>query len=492
MKRLIVAGFAVFALAVVAGAFVPEKTSAACAPSTDYGKVTQTVNIPSTGTYRVWSRIKAPNSTNNSFLMDIDGGTCYTVGNNSAIPANTWTWVNYQNGSTSNVISVSLTGGNHTVVMYGNEPDVQLDRVVFTTDTTCTPTGTGDNCANPPDTTPPVVSITSPSNGATVSGSFTVAASASDDVSVARVEFYVDGTLRTNDTSSPYSTTVDAGSLSVGSHALTARAYDAAGNNVTSSTVSITVADTTAPTVSLTAPAAGATISGTASVTANASDNIGVARVEFFVDGASRGTDTTSPYAISLNTTTLSNGSHSITARAYDAAGNNTTSAARSVTVSNATTPPPDTTAPSVSISNPAAGATVSGSIEISATATDNVGVTRVEFFVDGTLRNTDSSAPFSFSFATSSLTNGTHSVTAKAYDAAGNVGNASARSFTVSNTSYRSEDINQDGKVNLLDFSLLASKFGQQGTSLGRADINADGKVNLLDFSRLASQFGK
>jgi hypothetical protein len=55
----------------------------------------------------------------------------------------------------------------------------------------------------------------------------------------------------------------------------------------------------------------------------------------------------------------------------------------------------------------------------------------------------------------------------------------------------YLAEDINQDGHVNLLDFSLLAAKFGQSGTNLGRADINGDAYVNILDFSRLAAKFG-
>jgi hypothetical protein len=55
----------------------------------------------------------------------------------------------------------------------------------------------------------------------------------------------------------------------------------------------------------------------------------------------------------------------------------------------------------------------------------------------------------------------------------------------------YLAEDINQDGHVNLLDFSMLAAKFGQSGAGLGRADINADGTVNLLDFSSLAAKFG-
>jgi len=95
--------------------------------------------------------------------------------------------------------------------------------------------------------------------------------------------------------------------------------------------------DAVPPTVSLTAPAAGATVSGTAvTLSADAADNVAVAKVDFFVDGNLVGTDTSSPYAISWNSTSVANGSHSFTARATDTAGNATTSAAVSANVSNA------------------------------------------------------------------------------------------------------------------------------------------------------------
>ncbi len=97
--------------------------------------------------------------------------------------------------------------------------------------------------------------------------------------------------------------------------------------------------DTTPPTVSVTAPAAGTTVSGTTvSLTATASDNVGVAGVQFKLDGVNLGAeDTSSPYTVSWNTTTAANGAHSITAMARDAAGNSTLSAAISVIVNNST-----------------------------------------------------------------------------------------------------------------------------------------------------------
>src|SRR5206468_12630419 len=80
--------------------------------------------------------------------------------------------------------------------------------------------------------------------------------------------------------------------------------------------VTVSNADTTPPSVSISAPASGATVSGSVTVSASASDNIGVAGVQFLVDGANLGAeDTSSPYSVSWNTTTVGNGSHTLTAR---------------------------------------------------------------------------------------------------------------------------------------------------------------------------------
>ena len=97
--------------------------------------------------------------------------------------------------------------------------------------------------------------------------------------------------------------------------------------------------DTTPPTVSITAPAAGSTVSGTVTVSASASDNSGiVSLVEFFVDGTLKASDTAAPWSFSWDTLTATNGSHTLSAKAYDPSGNVGTSAGVTVTVSNATT----------------------------------------------------------------------------------------------------------------------------------------------------------
>jgi PKD repeat protein len=93
--------------------------------------------------------------------------------------------------------------------------------------------------------------------------------------------------------------------------------------------------DNTAPTTALTSPSSGATVLGTLTLTADASDNVGVTRVFFFVNGAFVGMDDTAPYSIAWDTTQVGNGASSIMARAYDASGNVGSSAAVPVNVNN-------------------------------------------------------------------------------------------------------------------------------------------------------------
>jgi len=137
--------------------------------------------------------------------------------------------------------------------------------------------------------------------------------------------------------------------------------------------------DTTPPTVSITSPTSGATIAGTINVVATASDNVAVASVQFQVDGSNLGAAaTTTAYSASLNTTTLANGKHTLTAVATDTSNNKATSAAVSITVNNT-----NSTTPNVSITAPASGATVSGTITVTASASDSVGIANVQFQVD-------------------------------------------------------------------------------------------------------------
>jgi chitinase len=325
--------------------------------------------------------------------------------------------------------STTLSNGAHTISA------VAKDGAGNST-TSATVTVTVDNTAK--DTTAPTVAMTSPAPNAQVSGTVAVTATASDNVSVASVQFQLDGAnVGTADAASPYAFSWDSTKTSNGSHTLRAIATDGAGNSATSASVTVTVNNTTndktPPTIAITAPTSGSKLSGTVAVTATASDNVSVASVQFQIDGANvGGADAASPYGFTWDTTKATNASHTIRAIAIDGAGNSTTSAAVTVTVSNT---PTDTTAPTVSISSPTNGATVSGVVNVTANATDNVGVATVQFQVDGAnAGGLDGATPYAYSWDTTKLANGTHRLDAIAKDAAGNTTTSALLTVTVNN----------------------------------------------------------
>ena len=446
---------------------------------------------------------------------------------------------------------------------------------------------------------PPTVVITAPADGAKLVGTVTISATATDNVAVAQVEFLIDGNLVATDAEAPYAYEWDTLSWGDRVRSIVAVAADAAGNVGVSVPVTVTTANP--PVVTLTAPPAGSVVSGVVVVAASASDNVGVARVDFYVDGGLVGTDSAAPYEAAWTSAASPDGGHVLLAKAYDQAGNLGTSPPVAVTSTNgfavydqalkapacagvgprcdsgvllngrgpvgpepnqpntlggscpdgasgtyhtdesndrirvlttdgstltggrtvrveatvwaySTTsnqldlyytgdaanpvwthlttltpsarggqtlaatytlpwaggvhavrarfryggtagpcgagtyndhddlafavgaPPPDTTTPTTSITSPVEGAVVSGTVTVNATATDDVGVTRVELYVDGMLRGTDTQAPFSFAWNTISVDNGGHSLSTKAYDPAGNVGTSSDVGVTVSN----------------------------------------------------------
>jgi hypothetical protein len=140
------------------------KALAACAtlPS-DKGSVTTTASVPSTQTYYIWSRNKAPATASNGYYLQIDANCGIDVGD-ATIPVNTWTWVNYQNGSAANRMTVSLTAGTHSFKFYGLDASTIVDRVLLTADAGCTPSGVGDNCVNSTTSAPPTIISPGPSS----------------------------------------------------------------------------------------------------------------------------------------------------------------------------------------------------------------------------------------------------------------------------------------------------------------------------------------
>ena len=180
------------------------------------------------------------------------------------------------------------------------------------------------------------------------------------------------------------------------------------------------------PSVHVTGPAQGSTktpnAAGKVILTANASAPAGIQRVEFLVDGATVASDTAAPYAFAWP---ARQGSHTVKARAVSTCGASKTSTAKTFSVSCG--------AVSVALTAPSNGASVSrnaaGNVILKASASHSTGIQKVQFFVDGTLVKTDSSAPFQVPW---SATLGGHTAFARAFSKCGNATSSSAKSFTV------------------------------------------------------------
>jgi len=180
----------------------------------------------------------------------------------------------------------------------------------------------------------------------------------------------------------------------------------------------------TVPEVALTSPAPNTTVTGTVTVTASATDPSGIKRVEFYLDGVLDSTRSTAPYSYDWNTTILPNGPYTISAKAYDNAGTVGQSTVLAVVVNN---PQPDRTAPSVSLTSPVNNSMVGGTTLISAEASDDTAVTRVDYFLNGALRASSNTPPYTFAWSTKAEVNGDFAIMAQAYDAAGNVGQSTS-----------------------------------------------------------------
>jgi len=296
--------------------------------TTTHSTATSTITVPAAGTYKVWSRIMAPNTTNNSYSLQIDNGSAAVIGD-TAVSANTWVWV-ARSGN------VSLSAGSHTLKLTNRENGVKVDKVLLLADTACTPTGLGTNCTSTADTAAPTASVASPSANTTLTGTVPVSATATDNVGVTKVEFYVDNAMKASDSSSPFSYSWSTTTVANGTHTIGVKAYDAAGNTSGIKTVSVTVknGDITPPSSPTGLSSPSQTVNSVALKWNAASDSVGVTRYDVFRNGTKVGSSTSTSYndsGLAANTT------YSYRVAAFDAVGNGSTqSPAISVTTQKA------------------------------------------------------------------------------------------------------------------------------------------------------------
>jgi len=217
-------------------------------------------------------------------------------------------------------------------------------------------------------------------------------------------------------------------------------ALDNLGRKVSKSTLALiqdTLAsvyvDTVAPTATLTADKTTVNeAAGSVVLTVAATDNLGIAKVEFLEDGVVVETVKTRPFVSTRSYAADKNGIHSFAARAFDTASNMVTSNQVAVDVRIVTAPPPDTTPPVAVINVASSRVSAAGAFMVQATATDDVGVAKVEFYRDGVLLNTDSTAPFEYADTLTRAIYGNVIYAAKAYDAAGNTSASASKSVLV------------------------------------------------------------
>jgi hypothetical protein len=276
--------------------------------------------------------------------------------------------------------------------------------------------------------TAPTTSVLAPANGATVTGTSNLDATAASASGISKVEFHLTGgtynqTLIGTATATIYGYILSWNSTTVpnGTYTLQSEAYGTNGTTAYSSAITITVSNA-APTTSVLAPANGATVTGTSNLDATAASTSGITKVEFHLTGGTysktligTASATIYGYLLSWNSTTVPNGTYTLQSEAYGTNGLTTYSTAITITVSNAV--------PTTSVISPASGTTLTGTSYLDATAASTSGISKVEFHLTGgtyskTLIGTASATVYGYLLSWNSTTvpNGSYTLQSEAY----------------------------------------------------------------------------
>ncbi len=178
--------------------------------------------------------------------------------------------------------------------------------------------------------------------------------------------------------------------------------------------------DTQRPTVSIFNPARDATVDGWVTVDVNSTDNVGVTKVVLYAGSVKVGEDTLAPYQFSWNSANENDGPVTLIAYGYDVANNEGSSGSHPVLVDNVPDAP-DNNPPTVSIVNPTNGSTVSRTVQVSVNASDDVSLSSVKLYIDGSLKASSNISPLAYSWNTRKVGSGAHTIKAVAVDGANN-----------------------------------------------------------------------
>ncbi len=314
----------------------------------------------------------------------------------------------------------------------------------------------------------PQVSIINP--GSITSNTLTVNVVASGTNGIKDVELLLNGTSLGQKNSAPFSWSVTLNRAQNGTNTLTAIARNPSLGVAYAAPESFSV--NIAPSISLVSSSPTITSSTPVTLTATPTDSsAGFAKVEFYQGTTLLGTDTAAPFTQNVSFTQASqNGSYNYSAKSFDAAGNTATSSLLPIAVSIA-----DSTMPTVVLT--ATGS--SSGIALSATATDDVGISRIEFYSGTNLIATDTTAPYDFTFGLMAAGNQFPNYTAKAFDAAGN-----------STTSNAIQDVWESNNTTATALMLDAMPVRTQaGVTLGGS---LDGTAPDVDYYAVSMTFAQ
>ena len=272
----------------------------------------------------------------------------------------------------------------------------------------------------------PTAVITEPASGQTISGNVLVETLVNDNLEIDKVEFYINSQLVYIDSTAPdYNYLWNTDSLPDDeNYVISIIAYDEVGNEgpSTAITVHLDNYDNINPSGLIMYPYAGQILSGQQTISIFAEDNTSIDSVDFFINNALVYTDFVEPYEYDWNTEIeFEDANHIIGSIITDVAGNQFEIPSISVFVNNI---PNDNVPPTISISNPVSGQTVSGTINFTVNVDDNVGIAQVEFFIDGYSFGVVTEEPYSYLWDTSSnigAHGNEHALSAIVMDTAGN-----------------------------------------------------------------------
>ena len=348
--------------------------------------------------------------------------------------------------------------------------------------------------------TPPSISISSSSSTYPTGSNIAIQATASDNGTISKVDFYNGTSLIFSDNSFPYTHTIS--NAQDPSYTISAKVYDDCGEITVSNTLPLTTfipdpcAGNTPPTISISSSASSYVRGTSFTVNATSSDNGTITKVDFYNNGVLLGTDLASPYSYSILNAV--DPTYTINAIAYDDCG--ATTGSNTLTI---TTFIPDpcagNTPPTISISSSASSYVRGTSFTVNASSSDNGTITKVNFYNNGVLLGTDLSSPYSHTI--NPANSASYSITARSYD---NCGDSSTSSVLTINTTVSCSDGVQNGTETGVDcggnctscgctssINLSLNKTASQSTTQSntyRAGRANDGVQSSSNYSRTRS----